>query len=80
MHLHVSTNRESGQKLAKFHCLPVTSQPVNHSIFRTEAFGEISLGAPPISPYRSFQPILYSVYLMFIGYYIDNNAQTDTRS
>ena len=49
-------------------------------IFRTEAFGEISLGAPSISPYRSFQPILYSVYLTFTGYYIDDNAQTDTRS
>ena len=62
---HVSTNRESDWKLAKFYCLPFTSWPVNHSIFRTEAFGEILLGAPPISPYRSFQPISYSVYLMF---------------
>ena len=62
---HVSTNRESDWELVKFRCLPFTSRPVNHSIFRTEAFGEISLGAPPISPYRLFQPILYSVYLMF---------------
>ena len=65
IHLHVSTNRESHQKLAKFHCLPFTSQPVNHSIFRTEVFGKILLEAPPISPYRSFQPISYSVYLTF---------------
>ena len=65
IHLHVSTNRESDWRLVKFHCLPVTSLPVNHSIFRTEAFGKISLEVPPISPYRSFQPISYSVYLMF---------------
>ena len=52
MHLHVSTNRESGWKLVKFCYLPVTSQPVNHSIFRTEAFDEISLEALPIPPYR----------------------------
>ena len=80
IHLHVSTNREGGQKLVKFCRLPVTSRCVNHSIFRTEALGEISLEASPISPYRSFQPILYSVHLMFTGYYIDDNAQTDTRS
>ena len=65
IHLHVSTNRESDWKLVKFRCLPFTSQPVNHSIFRTEAFGEILLEAPPISPYRTFQPISYSVYFIF---------------
>ena len=52
------TNRESGRKLAKFRYLPVTSQPVNHSIFRTEAFSEISLEAPLIPPYRAFQLII----------------------
>ena len=46
---------KSGWKLAKFHYLPVTSRPVNHSIFRTEAFGEILLEALLIPPYRSFQ-------------------------
>ena len=39
----VSTNRESEWKLAKFRYCPSASRPVNHSIFRTEAFGEISL-------------------------------------
>ena len=65
IHLLVSTNRESKWKLAKFCCCPSTSRPVNHPIFRTEAFGEILLEAPPISPYRSSQPISYSVYFMF---------------
>ena len=43
IHVLVSTNRVSEWKLAKFHCCPSTSWPVNHSIFKTEAFGKISL-------------------------------------
>ena len=43
IHILVSTNRESEWKLVKFHYCPSTSRPVNHSIFRTEAFDEISL-------------------------------------
>ena len=43
IHVLVSTYRESEWKLAKFHYCPSTSQPVNHSIFRTGAFDEISL-------------------------------------
>ena len=35
-----------------FDIFPVTSQPVYHSIFRTEAFIEILIEAPPIPPYR----------------------------
>ena len=46
---------KSGWKLAKFRYLPVTSRPVNYSIFRTEASGKILLEAPPIPPHRSFQ-------------------------
>ena len=60
----------------------VFQSPLDLSIilfFRNEAFGKILLEAPPISPYRSFQPISYSVYLTFTGNYIDDNAQTDTR-
>ena len=43
IHILVSTNRESEWKLAKFCYCPSTSQLVNHSIFRTEAFDEILL-------------------------------------
>ena len=43
IHILVSTNRESEWKLAKFHYCPSTSRPVSYSIFKTEAFGKISL-------------------------------------
>ena len=38
-----------------FQYFPVTSQPVNHSIFRNEAFIKISIEAPPVLPYRDLQ-------------------------
>ena len=57
---------KSGWKLAKFCYLPVTSQPVNHSIFRTAAFGKISLEAPLIPPYRDISTEYCRAYTLHL--------------